>query len=102
MNTKPFELYESEVRSYCRHFPAVFARAKDCFIFDEEGKRYIDFFCGAGADFFPVNFATSLPINPKAIFPSSVRNEPQRMLSAGGPLLLWGGASCACPAPCSD
>ena len=49
MNTKPFELYESEVRSYCRHFPAVFARAKDCFSFDEDGKRYIDFFCGAGA-----------------------------------------------------
>ena len=49
MNTKPFELYESEVRSYCRHFPAVFARAKDCFLFDEDGKRYIDFFCGAGA-----------------------------------------------------
>ena len=49
MNTRPFELYESEVRSYCRHFPAVFAKAKGCFVFDENGKRYIDFFCGAGA-----------------------------------------------------
>ena len=49
MNTKPFESYESEVRSYCRHFPAVFAKAKDCFVFDEDGKQYLDFFCGAGA-----------------------------------------------------
>ena len=49
MNTSVFETYESEVRSYCRNFPAVFATAKDSFIFAEDGKRYIDFFCGAGA-----------------------------------------------------
>ena len=49
MDTKIFETYESEVRSYCRAFPAVFTRAKGAYFYDEEGKQYIDFFCGAGA-----------------------------------------------------
>lgn len=49
MNTSAFEKYESEVRSYCRNFPAVFTKAKDSIIFAEDGKEYIDFFCGAGA-----------------------------------------------------
>ncbi len=40
---------ESEVRSYCRSWPAVFANAKGSFIFDENGERYIDFFAGAGS-----------------------------------------------------
>ena len=48
-NTQAFESYESEVRSYCRNFPAVFATAKGPFLYDEEGREYIDFFCGAGA-----------------------------------------------------
>lgn len=49
MNTDIFEKYESEVRSYCRNFPAVFTKAKDSIIYAEDGKEYIDFFCGAGA-----------------------------------------------------
>lgn len=49
MNTKPFEQYESEVRSYCRHFPTVLKTAKGATFTDEDGKKYIDFFCGAGA-----------------------------------------------------
>ncbi len=48
-NTEIFESYESEVRSYCRNFPAVFTRAKGPFLYDEQGREYIDFFCGAGA-----------------------------------------------------
>ncbi len=48
MNTRPFEEYESQVRSYCRNFPTVFTTAKGPFLYDEEGKEYIDFFCGAG------------------------------------------------------
>ncbi len=50
MNTSVFEAYESEVRSYCRSFPTVFTKAKGAFFYDEEGKEYIDFFCGAGAE----------------------------------------------------
>lgn len=49
MNTSVFDKYESEVRSYCRNFPAVFTKAKDSIIYAEDGKEYIDFFCGAGA-----------------------------------------------------
>lgn len=49
MNTSVFESYESSVRSYCRSFPTVFGRAKGAMMYDEEGKGYIDFFCGAGA-----------------------------------------------------
>lgn len=44
-----FEAYESEVRSYSRSFPSVFAKAKGSIITDVNGKEYIDFFCGAGA-----------------------------------------------------
>jgi len=44
-----FEQYESEVRSYCRNYPVVFEYAKDEFMRDENGREYIDFFCGAGA-----------------------------------------------------
>ncbi len=47
-NTRPFEEYESEVRSYCRNFPTVFTTAKGSFLHDEAGREYIDFFCGAG------------------------------------------------------
>jgi diaminobutyrate-2-oxoglutarate transaminase len=46
MNT--FEKHESEVRGYCRTFPAVFASAKGAWMKDEAGKSYLDFFCGAG------------------------------------------------------
>jgi diaminobutyrate-2-oxoglutarate transaminase len=44
-----FEQYESNVRSYCRSFPAMFSRAKGSLVFDASGKSYIDFFAGAGA-----------------------------------------------------
>jgi len=46
MNT--FETYESEVRGYCRNFPAVFATAKGAWMTDTTGRRYLDFFSGAG------------------------------------------------------
>lgn len=39
---------ESEVRSYSRSFPVLFDKAKDAFLFDADGNRYIDFFAGAG------------------------------------------------------
>lgn len=57
MNTAAFESYESEVRSYCRHFPTVFTKAKGADFYDEEGRKYIDFFCGAGA----VNYGHNNP-----------------------------------------
>jgi diaminobutyrate-2-oxoglutarate transaminase len=48
MDTSIFDRHESDVRSYCRSFPAVFQRAKGALLFDEAGREYIDFFAGAG------------------------------------------------------
>lgn len=44
-----FEQCESNVRSYCRSFPAVFHRAKGSAIYSDSGQEYIDFLAGAGA-----------------------------------------------------
>ncbi|MCF7552789.1 MULTISPECIES: diaminobutyrate--2-oxoglutarate transaminase [Pseudonocardia] len=44
-----FEDVESEVRSYCRNWPVVFDTAKGAELWDVDGKRYLDFFAGAGA-----------------------------------------------------
>lgn len=44
-----FEEKESCVRSYCRKFPAVFAKALNSELFDENGNRYIDFLAVAGS-----------------------------------------------------
>lgn len=43
-----FERVESQVRSYIRAFPTVFAKSKGAMLYDESGKAYIDFFAGAG------------------------------------------------------
>lgn len=52
-----FEEIESEVRSYCRSFPAVFEKAVNAHLYDVSGKVYIDFFAGAGA----LNFGHNNP-----------------------------------------
>lgn len=49
MKVNEFEKHESQVRSYCRNFPIVFNGAKMDELISEDGKRYIDFFAGAGA-----------------------------------------------------
>ncbi|MEQ1829279.1 MAG: diaminobutyrate--2-oxoglutarate transaminase [Pirellula sp.] len=48
-DTTIFEHLESNVRTYCRSFPAVFTKASGALLFDEHGKQYIDFLAGAGA-----------------------------------------------------
>lgn len=58
-----FERYESEVRSYSRHFPAVFERAKDHRVWDDQGREYIDFFAGAGA----LNYGHNDPVMQDAL-----------------------------------
>lgn len=47
--TAVFDAHESAVRLYCRKFPAVFATASGSTLVDEDGREYLDFFCGAGA-----------------------------------------------------
>ena len=44
-----FSSVESEVRSYCRGWPTILATAKDSWVTDTDGRRYLDFFAGAGA-----------------------------------------------------
>lgn len=46
---KTFDLLESEVRGYCRAWPVVFESARGWTLTDEDGRRYLDFFAGAGA-----------------------------------------------------
>ncbi len=46
---QPFDYLESNVRSYCRRWPAVFSTAHGATIVDEHGREYLDFFAGAGA-----------------------------------------------------
>lgn len=55
---KIFEELESEVRSYARNFPRLFNKAEAEFIYDEEGKQYIDFLAGAGA----LNYGHNHPV----------------------------------------
>jgi diaminobutyrate-2-oxoglutarate transaminase len=44
-----FHRRESNVRSYCRSFPTVFQKAQGSLLWDTDGNRYVDFFCGAGS-----------------------------------------------------
>jgi diaminobutyrate-2-oxoglutarate transaminase len=53
-----FERLESEVRSYCRHFPAVFTRAAGSRLWAEDGRSYVDFLSGAGA----LNYGHNHPV----------------------------------------
>jgi diaminobutyrate-2-oxoglutarate transaminase len=45
---KTFERLESEVRSYCRHFPCVFTAAAGSRMTAEDGRDFVDFLAGAG------------------------------------------------------
>ncbi|MFG2300893.1 diaminobutyrate--2-oxoglutarate transaminase [Actinacidiphila glaucinigra] len=61
--TSVFETLESEVRSDCRGWPAVFDRAQGSHIFDEDGHDYLDFFSGAGA----LNYGHNNPVLKRAL-----------------------------------
>ena len=43
-----FDEVESEVQSYARAFPKLFCKAKDEWMYDKEGNKYLDFLAGAG------------------------------------------------------
>ena len=54
--------HESQVRSYCRSWPATFERARGSEMWDTDGRRYLDFFAGAGA----LNYGHNNPAMQKA------------------------------------
>jgi diaminobutyrate-2-oxoglutarate transaminase len=62
MNTT-IDRLESEVRSYCRNWPATFERAVGSEIWDTDGRRYLDFFAGAGA----LNYGHNDPVMRTAV-----------------------------------
>lgn len=53
-----FSEVESEVRSYCRGWPATMATATGSWITDTEGRKYLDLFGGAGA----LNYGHNNPV----------------------------------------
>ncbi len=55
---KIFDEIESEVQSYARSFPRVFHKAHGEFLYDEEGRQYLDFLAGAGT----LNYGHNNPI----------------------------------------
>lgn len=46
---QPIQLYESEVRSYCRKFECLFVHARGSYIYDAQGNAYLDFWSSAGS-----------------------------------------------------
>jgi diaminobutyrate-2-oxoglutarate transaminase len=44
-----FQRMESEVRGYCRMFPALFERSEGVRLYAQDGREFLDFFSGAGA-----------------------------------------------------
>ncbi|WP_434445305.1 diaminobutyrate--2-oxoglutarate transaminase [Lentzea sp. E54] len=58
-----FHSLESEVRSYCRSWPVVFDRATGSWLHTEDGRRYLDFFAGAGA----LNYGHNNPVLKQAL-----------------------------------
>jgi diaminobutyrate-2-oxoglutarate transaminase len=53
-----FVALESNVRTYSRTFPVIFTSARGAHMWDEDGRRYIDFLSGAGA----LNYGHNNPI----------------------------------------
>ncbi|MEU3985955.1 diaminobutyrate--2-oxoglutarate transaminase [Streptomyces sp. NPDC026672] len=58
-----FETLESEVRSYCRGWPVVFDHARGSQLWSEDGRRYLDFFAGAGS----LNYGHNNPVLKRAL-----------------------------------
>src|SRR4051794_4001899 len=49
LGTTIYDRLESNVRSYCRSFPATFTSAKGAWVWSADGAPYLDFLAGAGA-----------------------------------------------------
>lgn len=67
---------ESNVRGYVRLFPTVFDVARGSELWDIHGKRYIDFFCGAGT----LNYGHNNPRSKNALLEYIQRDGIQHSL----------------------
>ena len=63
MDLSIFDEFESNVRSYVRSFPVVFAKADGVVLTDEDGSEYLDFLSGAGT----LNYGHNNPILQAAL-----------------------------------
>jgi len=77
---------ETNVKSYCRTFPAVFAKAADCFVWDENHRCYLDFLSGCGA----LNYGHNHP---------KIKSELIRYIAEDGVTMSMDLATQADPAP---
>lgn len=58
-----FDHLESNVQSYARSFPAIFEYARGVELWDEQGRRYLDFLAGAGS----LNYGHNNPVLKSAL-----------------------------------
>jgi len=58
-----FDRLESSVCSYARSFPPTFDRADGTYLYDTEGRRYIDFLSGAGT----LNYGHNHPVLKRSL-----------------------------------
>lgn len=58
-----FRRFESNVQSYSNAFPAVFEKARGCQMWDEQGRRYLDFLSGCGS----LNYGHNHPVFKQAL-----------------------------------
>lgn len=65
-----FTRLESRVRSYSRNFTAVFNRGEGPYLFDDQGRRYLDFLSGAGS----LNYGHNHPVLRDALIDYVSRN----------------------------
>ncbi|MGB3707427.1 diaminobutyrate--2-oxoglutarate transaminase [Gordonia sp. (in: high G+C Gram-positive bacteria)] len=70
LDDRTFTQHESQVRSYCRDWPAVFDTAVGSWLTDVDGNRYLDFFAGAGA----LNYGHNDPVLKNALVEYIVRD----------------------------
>lgn len=63
MKMSSIERYESSVRSYVRSFPTIFATAEGAWLTNTEGRKYLDFFAGAGT----LNYGHNNPLAKEAL-----------------------------------
>src|SRR5690554_1450387 len=70
MSLEAFEQIESTVRGYVRNFPVVFDTAEGSYLYDIDGKAYLDFFAGASV----LNYGHNHPELQKALIEYISRN----------------------------
>ena len=63
MSLETIERLESNIRGYVRSFPVVFDTAQDSWLTDVHGRRYLDFFAGAGT----LNYGHNNPLVKSAL-----------------------------------